>query len=114
MTPSIAATSGSKARCSSAGTREFAPARLAQRCDGQSSQPDVGETVMPGANGFGYFPRKESDPRRGTARKRHGCRVQLAEAVHFVRRHRAHFDTAIHGLHWGSPNPTATVSATAT
>jgi hypothetical protein len=27
------------------------PARSA----GQSSQPDVGETVMPGANGFGYF-----------------------------------------------------------
>jgi hypothetical protein len=25
------------------------------RCDGQSSQPDVGETGMPGANGFGYF-----------------------------------------------------------
>ena len=26
--------------------------------------------VMPGANGFGYFPRKESNPRRGTARKK--------------------------------------------
>src|SRR5690348_14558067 len=25
---------------------------------------------MPGANGFGYFPRKESNPRRGTARKK--------------------------------------------
>src|SRR5690348_11534661 len=47
------------------------PARSA----GQSSQPDVGETVMPGANGFGYFPRKESNPRRGTAREGHGCRL---------------------------------------
>ena len=25
---------------------------------------------MPGANGFGYFPRKESNPRRWTARKK--------------------------------------------
>src|SRR5690242_3008052 len=35
------------------------PARSA----GQSSQPDVGETVMPGANGFGYFCRNKSSPR---------------------------------------------------
>jgi hypothetical protein len=46
-----------------AGTR---PARSA----GQSSQPDVGETVMPGANGFGYFCRNKSSPRRWTARKK--------------------------------------------
>src|SRR5690348_17857837 len=85
MAPSIAAERAGKARMFEhrdvrvrAGSR---PARSA----GESSQPDVGETVMPGANGFGYFPRKESNPRRGTARKRHGCPVSTSEKTHFVR-----------------------------
>src|SRR5690242_14403874 len=43
---------------------------LGARSAAESSQPDVGETVMPGAIGFGYFPRKESNPRRGTAPKK--------------------------------------------
>ena len=39
--------------------------------------------VMPGANGFGYFPRKESNPRRWTARKRTGmsCRGTADESL---------------------------------
>jgi len=70
MTPSIAAGRAGKARMSEhKDVRVRAGARPA-RSAGQSSQPDVGETVMPGANGFGYFPRKESNPRRWTARKK--------------------------------------------
>jgi hypothetical protein len=70
MTPSIAAGRAGKARMSEhKDVRVRAGARLA-RSAGQSSQPEVGETVVPGANGFGYFPRKESNPRRGTARKK--------------------------------------------
>jgi len=57
------ATSGHRDVRVRAGAR---PARSA----GQSSQPDEGSTVMPGANGFGYFPRKESNPRRWTAREK--------------------------------------------
>jgi len=40
------------------------------RSAAESGQPDVGSTVMPGANGFGYFCRNKSSPRRGTARKK--------------------------------------------
>jgi hypothetical protein len=70
MTPSIAAGRAGKARLfEHRDVRVRAGARPA-RSAGQSSQPDVGETVMPGANGFGYFPRKESNPRRWTARKK--------------------------------------------
>src|SRR6185312_3551868 len=70
MMPSIAAGCAGKARLfEHKDVRVRAGARAA-RSAGQSSQPDVGETVMPGANGFGYFPRKESNPRRGTARKK--------------------------------------------
>ncbi|HET6907216.1 MAG TPA: hypothetical protein VFH52_09735 [Rhodanobacteraceae bacterium] len=70
MTPSTAAGRAGKARLlEHMDVRVRAGARLA-RSAGQSSQPDVGETVMPGANGFGYFPLKESNPRRGTARKK--------------------------------------------
>jgi hypothetical protein len=56
------------------------PARSA----GQSSQPDVGETVMPGANGFGYFPRKESNPRRGTARKKTWMSCRDMQESHWI------------------------------
>jgi hypothetical protein len=48
---------------------EFAPAHPA-RSPGEFQRHDVAETVMPGANGFGYFPRKESNPRRWTAREK--------------------------------------------
>ena len=34
---------------------------------GKSSRQDVGEIVMPARNGFGYFPRKESNPLAGEA-----------------------------------------------
>jgi len=61
---------GSKARLSEHKDVRVRAGPLGARCDGESSQPDVGETVMPGANGFGYFPRKESSPRRWTARKK--------------------------------------------
>jgi hypothetical protein len=70
MTPSIADGRAGKARLfEHRDVRVRAGARTA-RSAGQSSQPDVGETVMPGANGFGYFPRKENNPRRWTARKK--------------------------------------------
>ena len=70
MTPSIAAGRAEKARMfEHRDVRVRAGARPA-RSAGKLSQPDVGETVMPGANGFGYFPRKESNPRRWTARKK--------------------------------------------
>src|SRR5690348_15259421 len=70
MMPSIAAGRAGKARLfEHRDVRVRAGARPA-RSAGKSSQPDVGEAVMPGANGFGYFPRKESNPRRGMARKK--------------------------------------------
>jgi hypothetical protein len=72
MTPSTAGGRAGKARLfEHRDVRVRAGARPA-RSAGQSSQPDVGETVMPGADGFGYFPRKESNPRRWTARKKTG------------------------------------------
>ena len=39
---------------------------------GKPRHHDVVETVMPARNGFGYFPRKESDPlaQRGTSQTR--------------------------------------------
>src|SRR5690348_1815224 len=76
MAASIAAPSGSKARLFEHSDVRVRAGPLGARSTAESSQPDVGETVMPGANGFGYFPRKESNPRRGTARKRQGCRTR--------------------------------------
>src|SRR5690348_17536079 len=70
MTASIAAPSGSKARLFEHKEVRVRAGPLGARSAVKSSQPDVGETVRPGANGFGYFPRKESNPRRGTARKK--------------------------------------------
>src|SRR5690242_14757702 len=76
MTASIATPSGSKARLFEHRDVRVRAGPLGARSAAESSQPDVGSTVMPGANGFGYFPRKESNPRRWTARKRHGCRMK--------------------------------------
>src|SRR5690242_18920618 len=83
MTPSIAAGCAGQAHmCEHRDVRVRAGARPA-RSAGKSSQPDVGSTVMPGANGFGGFPRKESNPRRGTARKKTwmSCRATADESL---------------------------------
>src|SRR5690348_9393899 len=69
------------------------PARSA----GESSQPDVGETAMPGANGFGYFPRKESNPRRGTARKKTWMSRSGTRNSHWIPAFLAHQSAAVHG-----------------
>src|SRR6185312_5060261 len=73
MTPSIAAGRAGKARLSEhRDVRVRAGARPA-RSAGQSSQPDVGETVMPAPMALVTFPeRTRAVGRRG---KRHGCRA---------------------------------------
>src|SRR5690242_15324388 len=71
---------GTRRDCLSTGTCEFAPARLAQ--DAMEVEPTGRwRDRHAGAHGFGYVPRKESDPRRGTARKRHGCRAAMYRKV---------------------------------
>jgi len=69
-------------RCRSDDAERASKARLSEHTEvrvragaretrqGQSSRHDVGETIASSANGFGYFPRKESNPRRWTARKK--------------------------------------------
>jgi hypothetical protein len=53
---------------------------------GQSRQHDVAEAIAPSAIGFGYFPRKESDPlAREASGKRHGCRTSSSESGTLVR-----------------------------
>jgi len=81
MAPSIAAGRAGKARLSEhREVRVRAGARPA-RSAGKSSQPDVGETDMPGANGFGYFCRNKSSPlAREASGKRHGCRSSQCES----------------------------------
>src|SRR6185437_6297416 len=59
-TPSIAAPSGSKARMSEHRDVRVRAGPLGAKCDGRSSQPDVGSTVMSGANGFGHVCRNKS------------------------------------------------------
>src|SRR5690348_13771170 len=81
MTPSIAAPSGSKARLLERMDARVRAGPLGARSAGESSQPDVGETVMPGANGFGYFCRNKSSPfAREANGKRHGCRSSQCES----------------------------------
>jgi hypothetical protein len=49
---------------------------------GQSSRHDAGETVMPARNGFGYFPRKESNPRAWRrAESGHGRHVRFVSGT---------------------------------
>jgi hypothetical protein len=62
MTPSIAATSGNKARMFEATDGRVRADPLGARSTGELRQQDVAETVMSARNGFGYFPRKESNP----------------------------------------------------
>src|SRR5690348_15656123 len=84
MTASIAAPGGSKARLFEHKDVRVRAGPPGARSAAESSQPDVGETVMPGANGFGYFCRNKSSPRRGTARKKTWM-SQQAKAAHVVR-----------------------------
>ncbi|MBS0432351.1 MAG: hypothetical protein JSS21_08125 [Proteobacteria bacterium] len=65
MAPSIAADRAGKARMfERMDARVRAGARSA-RSAGKSRRQEVGEIDMPARNGFGYFPRKESNPRAG-------------------------------------------------
>jgi len=57
MAASIAAPTESKARLFEHKDVRVRAGPLGARSAAESSQPDVDETVMPGANGFGYFPR---------------------------------------------------------
>src|SRR5690348_10446382 len=76
MAASIAAPSGSKARLFEHRDVRVRAGPLGARSAVEWSQPDVGETVMPGANGFGYFCRNKSSPLAWEASgKRHGCRT---------------------------------------
>jgi len=61
MTPSIAADRAGKARMFEAMDGRVRAGARSARSAGKSSRHDVGEIVMPARNGFGYFPRKESD-----------------------------------------------------
>ncbi|HWG11112.1 MAG TPA: hypothetical protein VN693_06400 [Rhodanobacteraceae bacterium] len=61
MTPSIAADRAGKARMSEHKDVRVRVGARSGRSGGKSSRQDVGEIVMPARNGFGYFPRKESD-----------------------------------------------------
>src|SRR5690242_14781724 len=59
MTPSIAAPSGSKARLFEHRDVRVRAGPLGARCDGKSSQPDVGETVMPVPMALVTFPERK-------------------------------------------------------
>src|SRR5690242_17174494 len=96
MTASIAASSGSKARLFERMDARVRAGPLGARSTVESSQPDVGSTVMPAANGFGYFCRNTNSPRRWTARKktRMSCtdsgraRISLCQVLtHLLRMH---------------------------
>jgi len=75
MTPSIAVDRAGKARMSDymdVGVR--AGARSA-RSAGKLRQQEVAETGMPERNGFGYFPRKESNTLAAASGTRLSCDV---------------------------------------
>src|SRR5574338_474197 len=75
MTPSIAAGRAGKARLfEHMDVRVRAGARPA-RSAGQSSQPDVGETVMPAPMALVTFPERKVTRAVGRRGKRHGCRA---------------------------------------
>src|SRR5690348_14309672 len=75
---SIQAMDGRIEVSSGAGAR---PARSA----GQSSQPDVGEAVMPAPMALVTFPERKVTRAVGRRGKRHGCRVSRGKAAHSVR-----------------------------
>src|SRR6185312_14848432 len=75
MTPSIAATSGSKARLSEHRDVRVRAGPLGARWDGKSRQPDVGETVMPAPMALVTFPERKVTRAAGRRGKRHGCRA---------------------------------------
>ena len=83
MTPSIAAPSGSKARCPSTGMCEFAPARLAQDAMGSRANRMLARPSCPAPMALVTFPERKVTRAVGRRGKRHGRQLSRSKGTGF-------------------------------